>query len=82
MTVYEAIKIDGSYYIQALSICFKPIVCFGYKYETRKEAVDVACAFTGFAPYKRHERKAYRDYLKEYKARILKENNGKMPNRV
>ena len=75
MAVYDVIKINKAYYIQSLSICFNPILCFGLKYNTRKQAVNAACDMSGFCHNRKIEREAYIDYLAEYKARIAKENN-------
>lgn len=79
MTTYEAIKLNGKWYIQSLSICFKPIICFGHEYRSKAAAVNAACDMTGFAHKIPHEKQAYIDYLSNFKARIIRENHGVMP---
>lgn len=79
MTTYEAVKINGKWYIQSLSICFKPILVFGEEYKSKAGAVNAACDMTGFVHTLPHEKQAYIDHLSSYKARILRENHGIMP---
>lgn len=76
MTTYEAIKINGKWYIQSLSICFKPILVFGEEYKSKASAVNAACDMSGFLHTLPHEKQAYIDHLASYKARIIRENHG------
>lgn len=82
MTTYEAIKVNGKWYIQCLYICWKPIVVFGQEYRSKAAAVNAACDMTGFVHTNPVEKQGYLDWLNSYKARILRENNGAMPCRV
>lgn len=51
MTFYESVKVDGGYYIQSLSPCWKPIVVSGYGPYKRKDVADrVACNMSGILP--------------------------------
>lgn len=79
MTTYEAIKVNDKWYIQSLSICFKPILIFGQEYKSKANAVNAACDMTGFVHTIPHEKQAYLDYLASFKARITRENHGIMP---
>lgn len=76
MTTYEAINVNGKWYVQSLSICFKPILCFGQEYKSKASAVNAACDMTGFVHTLPHEKQAYIDHLANYKARIIRENHG------
>lgn len=76
MSTYEAIKVNGRWYIQSLSICFKPITCFGQEYKSKAAAVNAACDMTGFVHNLPHEKQAYIEHLAKYKSRIMRENHG------
>ena len=80
MTPDEAIKVNGKWYIQSLSICFKPILVFGQEYKSKASAVNAACDMTGFVHTLPHEKQAYLDHLSSYKSRIIRENHGIAPN--
>jgi len=77
--MYEAIKINGKWCIQALSICFKPIICRGMEYRFKAAAVNAACDLSGYYHKNPREKQYYLDYLAAFKARIIKENYGIMP---
>jgi len=77
--MYEAINVNGKWYIQSLSICFKPILCFGHEYRNKAAAVNAACDMSGCCHNIPEERQAYLDYLSKFKARIVRENHGIAP---
>ena len=51
MAFYEPVKTDQGYYIQALSPCWNPIICFGDgPYKRKDTAEKMACSFSGILP--------------------------------
>ena len=82
MTMYEAVKHDKKWFIRSLSICFKPIYVYGLVFDNKKDAINAACNMSGFNARNKQERAFYMDCLNNYIARILKENNGKMPDKI
>lgn len=82
MTMYEAVKHENKWYIRSLSICFKPIYVYGFMFDKKREAVNMACNMSGFNARNKMERSEYLQHLQNYLTRILKENNGIIPFKV
>lgn len=78
MSMYEAVKGDeGRYFVQALSPCWKPIICISEgSFSSKRQAEQAACKMIGLLPnakyMERDEEKTglqiYREELRRYKA--------------